>query len=96
MEILEIRKKQRSVVKITENERKLILDCLEMRKSKAGREESREIDRLKYGVIDQNERIRISKSEANAIREILHDVGAFSKEINDLIHLLQRLSLIHI
>ena len=39
MEIIEINKNRRSIVKITEDERKLILDCLEMYKSKIGKED---------------------------------------------------------
>jgi small-conductance mechanosensitive channel len=91
MEILEINKAERSIVKITDNERRLILDCLEMYKSKIGKKESLDIDKLKYDVIDQNERIKISKRDAYTIREVLHEVGAFSKEINDLINVLQTL-----
>jgi small-conductance mechanosensitive channel len=91
MEILEINKDRRSVVKITDEERRLILDCLEMYKSKTGNKESQEMDKLKYNVIDQNEKISISKSEAYTIREVLHEVGAFSEEINDLINVLQNL-----
>jgi small-conductance mechanosensitive channel len=91
MEILEINKDKRSIVKITDDERRLILDCLEIFKSRIGKEESHEIDKLKYNVIDQNDRISISKSEAYTIREVLHKVGAFSKEINDLINVLQNL-----
>jgi hypothetical protein len=91
MEIIEILKNRRSIIKVTDNERKLILDCLEMYKSKTGKDESYEIDKLKYNVIDQNEIINISKLEANTIREILHKVGAFSEEINTLINGLQRL-----
>jgi small-conductance mechanosensitive channel len=91
MEILEINSSERSIVKITNDERRLILDCLEMYKSKIGKKENPDIDKLKYDVIDQNERIKISKRDANTIREVLHTVGAFSKEINDLINVLQTL-----
>ena len=91
MEILEIHKDRRSIVRITDDERRLILDCLEIYKSKIGKVESYEIDKLKYNVIDQNERISISRREAHAIREVLHEVGAFSEEINDLINVLQYL-----
>ena len=91
MVIIEINKHDKSIVKITDNERRLILDCLEMYKSKTGKEESLDIDELKYEVIDQNERIKISKRDAYTIREVLHKVGAFSKEINDLINVLQKL-----
>jgi hypothetical protein len=91
MEILEINKNRRSIVEITEDERRLILDCLEMYKSKTGKVESHEIDKLKYNVIDQNERISISKHEAFTIQEVLHKVGAFTKEINDLIKVMQYL-----
>jgi hypothetical protein len=91
MEILEINKNRRSIVEITQDERRLILDCLEMYKSKTGKVESHEIDKLKYNVIDQNERISISKHEAFTIQEVLHKVGAFTKEINDLIKVMQYL-----
>ena len=91
MEIIEIHKNRRSIVEITENERRLILDCLEIYKSKMGKEKSHEIDKLKYNVIDQNERISMSKQEAFTIQEVLHKVGAFSKEINDLIKVIQYL-----
>ena len=91
MEIVEVLKNRRSIIKVTDNERRLILDCLEMYKSKVGKEESHEIDKLKYDIIDQNEIINISKAEANAIREILHKIGAFSDEINALINVFQRL-----
>ncbi len=95
MEIIQILENTIAKIRVTENERRLILDCLEMYKSKTGKEESPEIDNLKYNVIDQNETINISKAEANAIREILHKIGAFSKEINTLIndikHLLDRI-----
>jgi hypothetical protein len=91
MEIIEILKNRRSIIRVTDNERRLILDCLEMYKSKIGKDESHEIDKLKYNVIDQNEIINISKAEANAIREVLHKIGAFSEEINALINVFQRL-----
>jgi len=91
MEILEINKNRRSIVEITDDERRLMLDCLEMYKSKIGKIESHEIDKLKYNVIDQNERISISKHEAFTIQEVLHKVGAFTKEINDLIKVMQYL-----
>ena len=91
MEIIEINKNRRSIVKITDDERRLILDCLEIYKSKIGKDESYEIDKLKYNVIDQNERISISKLEAYTIREVLHKVGAFTKEINNLINVIQYL-----
>jgi hypothetical protein len=91
VEIIQILKNRRSIIKVTENERRLILDCLEMYKSKIGKDESYEIDKLKYNVIDQNEIINISKAEANVIREILHKVGAFSQEINELINVLKNL-----
>jgi hypothetical protein len=91
MEIIEINKNRRSIVKITEDERRLILDCLEIYKSKIGKAESYEIDKLKYNVIDQNENISLSKLEAYAIRDVLHKVGAFTKEINDLINVIQYL-----
>ena len=91
MEIIEINKNRRSIVKITDDERRLILDCLEMYKSKIGNDEKYEIDKLKYNVIDQNERISISKPEAHTIREVLHKVGAFTKEINDVIKVIQNL-----
>jgi hypothetical protein len=95
MEIIEINEKRRSIVEITDDERRLILDCLEIYKSKigkdVGKDERYEIDKLKYNVIDQNERISISKLEAYTIREVLHKVGAFTKEINDLINVIQYL-----
>ena len=91
MEIIEINKNRRSIVKITDDERRLILDCLEIYKSKLGKDDSYEIDKLKYNVIDQNERISISKNEAFTIQEVLHKVGAFTKEINDLIKVIQYL-----
>ena len=91
MEILEINKNKRSIVKITDDERRLILDCLEIYKSKIGKDEKYEIDKLKYNVINQNERISISKLEAYSIQEALHEVGAFTKEINDLINVIQYL-----
>ena len=91
MEIIEINKNRRSIVEITDDERRLILDCLEIYKSKTGKDKSHEIDKLKYNVIDQNERISISKLEAYTIQEVLHKVGAFKKEINDLIKVLQDL-----
>jgi len=91
VEILEIHKSRRSLVEITENERRLILDCLEIVKSKAGKDKSHEIDRLKYNVIDQNEIISISRHEAFTIQEVLHKVGAFTKEINDVIKAFQYL-----
>jgi hypothetical protein len=91
MEIIEINKNRRSIVKITDDERRLILDCLEIYKSKVGKDKGYEIDRLKYNVIDQNERINISKHEAFTIQEILHRIGAFTKEINDLIKVIQYL-----
>jgi hypothetical protein len=91
MEILEINKNKRSIVEITDDERRLILDCLEIYKSKVGKDESHEIDKLKYNVIDQNERISISKQEAYTIQEVLHMAGAFTKEINDVIKVLQYL-----
>jgi len=91
MEIIEINKNRRSIVKITENERRLILDCLEIYKSKIGKDERYEIDKLKYNVIDQNEKISISKLEAYTIRDVLHKVGAFTKEINNLINVIQYL-----
>jgi hypothetical protein len=46
--------------------------------------ESHDIDKLKYNVIDQNESIKISKRDAYTIREVLHKMGAFTKESNDL------------
>ncbi|KPK46180.1 MAG: hypothetical protein AMK74_01040 [Nitrospira bacterium SM23_35] len=91
MEILEINKNRRSIVKITDNERRLILNCLEIYKSKIGKDERYEIDKLKYNVIDQNEKISISKLEAYTIRDVLHKIGAFTKEINDLINVIQYL-----
>ena len=95
MEIIEINKNRRSIVEITDDERRLILDCLEIYKSKigkdVGKDERYEIDKLKYNVIDQKERISISKLEAYTIQEVLHKVGAFKKEINDLIKVLQDL-----
>jgi len=95
MEIIEINKKRRSIVEITDDERRLILDCLEIYKSKigkdVGKDERYEIDKLKYNVIDQNERIHISKHEAYTIREVLHKVGAFTEEINDVINVIQYL-----
>jgi hypothetical protein len=91
MEIIEINKNRRSIVKITENERRLILDCLEMYKSQIGKVEKYEIDKLKYNVINQNERISISKFEAYTIQEVLNKVGAFSTEINDVIKVMQSL-----
>ena len=39
--------------------------------------------------IDQNEIISISRHEAFTIQEVLHTVGAFTKEINDVIKVLQ-------
>jgi len=91
MKIIEINKNRRSIVEITENERRLILDCLDIYKSKIGKDERYEIDKLKYNVINQNERISISKLEAYTIRNVLHTVGAFTKEINDLIKVIQYL-----
>jgi hypothetical protein len=91
VEIIEINKNRRSIVKITEDERRLILDCLEMYKSKIGKEERYEIDKLKYNVINQNERISMSKFEAYTIQEVLNKVGAFTTEINDIIKVLQYL-----
>ena len=91
MEILEMHKSRRSLIEITEDERRLILDCLEIVKSKAGKDKSHEIDRLKYNVIDQNEIISIARHEAFTIQEVLHKVGAFTKEINDLIKAFQYL-----
>ena len=95
MEIIEINKKRRSIVEITDDERRLILDCLEIYKSKigkdVGKDERYEIDKLKYNVIDQNERISISKPEAYTIREVLYEVGAFTEEITDLINVIQYL-----
>jgi hypothetical protein len=91
MEIIEINKNRRSIVEITDDERRLILDCLEMYKSKTGKNKSYEMDKLKYNVIDQNDRISISKHEAFTIQEVLHTVGAFTKEINDLIKVIQLL-----
>jgi hypothetical protein len=91
MEILEINKNRRSIIKITDNERRLILNCLEIYKSKIGKDERYEIDKLKYNVIDQNEKISISKLEAYTIRDVLHKIGAFTKEINDLINVIQYL-----
>ena len=91
MEIIEINKTRRSIVEVTDDERRLILDCLEIYKSKVGKDKSYEIDKLKYNVIDQNERISISKHEAFTIQEVLHKVGAFSNEINDLVKAMQYL-----
>jgi len=91
MEIVEINKNRRSIVEITDDERRLILDCLEIYKTKSDHVESHEIDELKYNVIDQNERISISKQEAYTIQDVLHTAGAFSKEINDLIKVIQYL-----
>jgi hypothetical protein len=91
MQIIEINKNRRSIVEITDDERRLILDCLEIYKSKIGKDKSYEIDKLKYNVIDQNERISISKHEAYIIQDVLHMVGAFKKEINDLIKTIQYL-----
>jgi len=91
MEIIEINKNRRSIVKITEDERKLILDCLEIYKSKIGKDEIYEIDKLKYNVINQNERISISKLEVYKIQEVLNKVGAFTTGINDLIKVFQYL-----
>ena len=91
MEIIEINKNRRSIVKITEDERRLILDCLEMYKSKIGKEERYEIDKLKYNVINQNERISMSKFEAYTIQDVLNKVGAFTTEINDIIKVMQYL-----
>jgi len=91
MEIIEINKNRRSIVRITDDERRLILDCLEIYKSKIGKGERYKIDKLKYNVIDQNERISISKLEAYTIRDVLHKIGAFTKEINDLINVIQYL-----
>ena len=81
MEILEINKNKRSIVKITDDETR----------RKIGKDEKYEIDKLKYNVINQNERISISKLEAYSIQEALHEVGAFTKEINDLINVIQYL-----
>ena len=91
MEIIEINKNKRSIVKITDDERRLILDCLEIYKSKIGKEEKYEIEKLKYNVIDQNERISISKLEAYTIREVLHEIGAFTEEMTDLINVIKYL-----
>ena len=91
MEIIEINKNKRSIVKITDDERILILDCLEIYKSKVGKDERYEIDKLKYNVIDQNERISISKPEAYTIREVLYEVGAFTEEMTDLINVIKYL-----
>jgi hypothetical protein len=91
MEIIEINKNRRSIVEITDDERRLILDCLEIYQSKVGKDKSYEIDKLKYNVIDQNDRISISNHEAFTIQEVLHKIGAFTKEINDLIKVIQHL-----
>ena len=48
MEIIEINKNKRSIVKISDDERRLILDCLEIYKPKVGKDERYEIDKLKY------------------------------------------------
>jgi hypothetical protein len=45
MEIIEINKNRRSIVEITDDERRLILDCLEIYKSKIGKDEMYEIDK---------------------------------------------------
>jgi hypothetical protein len=78
MEIIEINKNKRSIVKISDDERRLILDCLEIYKLKVGKDERYEIDKLKYNVIDQNERISISKLEAYTIREVLYNTRGTS------------------
>ena len=91
VEIVEIHKNRRSLIEISENERRLILDCLEIFKSKVGKDKSYDIDKLKYNVIDQNKIISISRHEAFTIQEVLQKVGAFTKEINDVIKALQYL-----